>query len=43
VNDIGYQSICVRASLKAYAEAHCDHRKLPWAELFGPAIAFREA
>jgi len=43
VNDIGYQSICVPASLKAYAEAHRDHGKLPWAELFGPAIAYAEA
>ena len=37
------QSICVPASLKAYAEAHCDHGKLSWAELFGPAIAYAEA
>ena len=42
VNDVGYQSICVPASLKAYAEAHGDHGKLPWAELFGPAIAYAE-
>ena len=42
VNDIGYQSICVPASLKAYSEVHRDHGKLPWAELFGPAIAYAE-
>jgi gamma-glutamyltranspeptidase / glutathione hydrolase len=42
VNDIGYRSICVPASLRAYAEAHRDHGKLPWAELFGPAIAYAE-
>src|SRR5215469_11144051 len=42
VNDIGYQSICVPASLKAYAEVHRDHGKLPWAELFGAAIAYAE-
>jgi gamma-glutamyltranspeptidase / glutathione hydrolase len=42
VNDIGYQSICVPASLKAFAEAHRDHGKLPWAELFSPAIAYAE-
>jgi len=42
VNDIGYQSICVPASLKAFAEAHRDHGKLPWAELFAPAIAYAE-
>jgi len=40
VNDIGYQSVCVPASLKAYAEAHRDHGKLAWAELFGTAIAY---
>lgn len=43
VNDIGYQAICVPASLKAYAEAHRESGKLPWAELFGPAIAYAEA
>jgi gamma-glutamyltranspeptidase/glutathione hydrolase len=42
VNDIGYQSICVPASLKAYAEAHRDHGKLPWTELFGAAIDYAE-
>ena len=42
VNDIGYQSICVPASLKAYAEAHRDHGKLPWAELFASAIGYAE-
>lgn len=42
VNDIGYQSICVPASLKAYAEAHRDHGKLPWAELFGHAIGYAD-
>jgi gamma-glutamyltranspeptidase / glutathione hydrolase len=42
VNDIGYQSICVPASLKAFTEAHRDHGKLPWAELFAPAIAYAE-
>ncbi len=43
VNDIGYQSICVPASLKAFSEAHRDHGKLPWAELFGHAIAYAES
>jgi gamma-glutamyltranspeptidase / glutathione hydrolase len=42
VNDIGYQSVCVPASLKAFTEAHRDHGKLPWAELFAPAIAYAE-
>ena len=38
VNDIGYQSVCVPASLKAYAEAHARHGILPWAEVVRPAI-----
>lgn len=42
VNDIGYQSICVPASLKAYHEAHKEYGKLPWAEIVAPAIAWAE-
>ncbi len=38
VNDIGYQSICVPASLRAYEIAHRRHGRLPWAELIAPAI-----
>ena len=38
VNDIGYQSICVPAALRGYALAHERHGRLPWAELFAPAI-----
>ena len=38
VNDVGYQSICVPAALKAYAVAHERHGKLPWADLVEPAI-----
>jgi gamma-glutamyltranspeptidase/glutathione hydrolase len=40
VNDIGVQSICVPASLKAYAAAHARHGVLPWAEVVQPAIAW---
>ncbi|WP_236638349.1 gamma-glutamyltransferase family protein [Mangrovicoccus ximenensis] len=40
VNDIGYQSICVPASLRAYATAHERHGRLPWAELLEHAIAW---
>lgn len=42
VNDIGYQSICVPASLRAFADIHRDHGRLPWAELVQPAIAYAE-
>ena len=42
VNDIGYQSICVPASLRAFADAHGDHGLLPWSELIAPAIAYAE-
>ncbi len=38
VNDIGYQSICVPASLRAYATAHERHGTLPWVDLVAPAI-----
>src|SRR6188474_1393175 len=43
VNDIGYQSICVPSSLRAFADAHRDLGKLPWSELFGPAIDYAES
>lgn len=42
VNDIGYQSICVPASLKAYFKAHNEHGVLPWSEVLQPAIAWAE-
>ena len=38
VNDIGYRSICVPASLRAYATAHERHGRLPWADLLCHAI-----
>lgn len=40
VNDIGYQSICVPASLRGYATAHARHGKLPWADLLNHAISW---
>ena len=42
VNDIGYQSICVPASLKAYFKAHSEHGVLPWEEVVQPAISWAE-
>ncbi len=38
VNDLGYQSICVPASLRAYHDAHSRHGSLPWSEILQPAI-----
>ncbi len=40
LNDIGYQSICVPASLRAYACAHERHGSMPWAELIQHAIGW---
>ena len=42
VNDLGYQSIAVPGSLKAYHEAHSAFAELPWADAVGPAIEFAE-
>ena len=42
VNDVGYQSIAVPGSLKAYHEAHAELGALPWREVVAPAIAWAE-
>jgi gamma-glutamyltranspeptidase/glutathione hydrolase len=42
VNDVGYQSICVPASLKAYYEAHAKFGVLPWRDIVAPAINWAE-
>ena len=42
VNDLGYQSICVPASLRAYHDAHREHGRLPWEQVVEPAIAWAE-
>ena len=42
VNDIGYQSICAPASLRAYRDAHREHGHLPWEQIVEPAIAWAE-
>jgi gamma-glutamyltranspeptidase/glutathione hydrolase len=41
-NDIGYQSICVPASLRAYRDAHREHGRLPWEQIVEPAIGWAE-
>ncbi len=43
VNDVGYQSICVPASLAAYHEAQRNYGNLPWSEIVQPAIAWAES
>ena len=42
VNDVGYQSITVPGSLKAYGEAHGEFGTLPWQRVVAPAIAQAE-
>jgi len=42
VNDLGYQSICVPASLRAYRDAHREHGRLPWEQIVEPAIGWAE-
>lgn len=42
VNDLGYGSICVPASLKAYHEAHARFGVLPWREVVEPAIEWAD-
>ena len=42
VNDIGYQSITVPGSLKAYFEAHTRHGNLAWQKIVQPAIDWAE-
>ena len=43
VNDVGYQSVCVPASLAAYYQAQREFGVLPWAEIMQPAIAWAES
>jgi len=43
VNDVGYQSVCVPASLAAYYQAQREFGVLPWAEIVQPAIAWAES
>ncbi|MEE2980042.1 MAG: gamma-glutamyltransferase, partial [Pseudomonadota bacterium] len=43
VNDVGYQSITVPGSLKAYYEAQTTHGVLAWSDVVAPAIAQADA
>ena len=40
VNDIGYQSVCVPAALRAFEEIHRSHGTLAWKDVCQPAIAW---
>jgi gamma-glutamyltranspeptidase/glutathione hydrolase len=40
VNGIGYQSVTVPGSLKAYYEAHQDYGRLDWKAIINPAIDY---
>lgn len=42
VNDLGYQSITVPGSLKAYFEAQTSHGVMDWADVVEPAINWAE-
>jgi gamma-glutamyltranspeptidase/glutathione hydrolase len=42
VNDVGYQSIAVPGSLKAYYEAQAEFGSFPWKTVIAPAIAHAE-
>ena len=42
VNDLGYQSITVPGSLRAFHEAQTAHGALPWAQVVQPAIDWAE-
>src|SRR3546814_1516221 len=42
VNDIGYRSITIPGSLKAYYEAHSAFGTKPWREIVQPAIDYAE-
>ena len=42
VNDIGYQSVTIPGSLKAYFEAQTNHGIMDWADVVSPAIEWAE-
>src|SRR4029450_6614866 len=42
VNDLGYQSITIPGSLKAFHEAQTAYGALPWAQVVQPAIDWAE-
>ncbi|WP_334393024.1 gamma-glutamyltransferase [Bradyrhizobium sp. AZCC 2262] len=43
VNDLGYGSVAMPASLRAYETAHRAHGRLPWSEIIQPAIGYAES
>src|ERR1700730_3323440 len=39
VNEIGHAAVTTPGIMRVFGEAHAGFGKLPWAELFGPAIS----
>lgn len=42
VNDLGYQSVCVPAALRAFEDIHHSYGSLPWPTICRPAIEYAE-
>jgi gamma-glutamyltranspeptidase/glutathione hydrolase len=42
VNELGHTSVATPGIMRVFGEAHAAFGKLPWAELFAPAISFAE-
>lgn len=42
VNEIGHTAVATPGIMRTFGEAHAGFGKLPWAELFAPAIGFAE-
>lgn len=42
VNELGHAAVTTPGIMRVFGEAHAGFGKLPWAELFGPAISYAE-
>lgn len=43
VNELGHSAVTTPGIVRVFGEAHQAFGRLPWAELFGPAVGFAEA
>jgi gamma-glutamyltranspeptidase / glutathione hydrolase len=43
VNELGHAAVATPGIMRVFGEAHAGFGKLPWAELFGPAVELAEA